>query len=249
MIPQSKRAIIVGASSGIGAACAKRLAKEGYQVALVARRKEKLQDLSKTLTNGSGAKVFAYPFDVNSFEKTPSFFDEIVTELGGLDLIIYASGVMPEVKADEYSFQKDREMIHTNLLGAMAWFNEAAQFFSRIKKGTIVGISSVAGDRGRKGNPAYCTSKAALNTYLESLRNRLDGHSVHVLTIKPGFVDTDMTRGKPGLFGVITAEEAARQILRAVEKKKNTVYVPRFWRYLMTVIRSIPSMIFRKLNV
>ena len=123
-------------------------------------------------------------------------------------MLIYAAGVMPEVVEGEYDFAKDRSMIEVNLLGAMAWMNPAAAFFEAQRRGTIAGISSIAGERGRRGNPGYCTSKAALSTYLESLRNRLSRYGVNVVTIKPGFVDTAMTRGKKGLFWLVSAERS-----------------------------------------
>ena len=112
-----------------------------------------------------------------------------------------------------------------------------------------MGISSIAGDRGRKGNPVYCTTKAALNTYLEALRNRLSEVGVHVTTIKPGFVDTAMTKGMPGLFWLISADRAAELILAAARNRVNIRYVPRRWWFVGTVIRCIPSFVFKKLNV
>ncbi len=149
----------------------------------------------------------------------------------------------------EYNFEKDREIIEVNVLGAFAWLNEAANRFERLKSGTIIGISSVAGERGRRGNPAYCTSKAALTTYLESLRNRLSQYGVRVVTIKPGMVDTAMTRGKPGQLWVISADEAAKRILAYAHIGKNTAYIPSRWRLLMFVLKCMPSFIFRRLPI
>lgn len=248
---ESKRAIIVGASSGIGAALAKRLCQQGYQVALLARREKELQELAQSISSTTevGGRAFPFAFDVKNFRDVPALFDRIVQTLGGLDLFVYAAGTMPNITLEEYAFEKDAQMVEVNLMGAIAWMNEAAMFFSRIKSGTLVGISSIAGDRGRKGNPVYCSTKAAMNTFMESLRNRLDKDGVRVLTVKPGFVDTDMTRGKEGLFWLITADEAARQIIEAVEKRRNCVYVPKRWFVVGTVIKSIPSFIFRKMDI
>jgi NAD(P)-dependent dehydrogenase (short-subunit alcohol dehydrogenase family) len=136
-----------------------------------------------------------------------------------------------------------------NLLGAMAWMNLAAARFEAARAGTIIGISSVAGERGRRGNPAYCTSKAALSTYLESLRNRCSRYGVNVVTVKPGFVDTAMTRGKQGLFWLISPDEAARQSLALAERGKSASgYVPARWAPLMAAVRQVPSLVFRRLN-
>ncbi|MCB0036420.1 MAG: SDR family NAD(P)-dependent oxidoreductase, partial [Anaerolineales bacterium] len=200
------RAIVVGASSGIGAALTKELVRQGYVVAALARREEKLNQLCETVNAAAAAGARALPFvhDVTDFEAIPALFQEIVQQLNGLDLIIYNAGVMPSVALDEFDFAKDKQQLEVNTLGAMAWLNQAAVRFQQTGSGHIVGISSVAGDRGRVGNPAYNTSKAALTTYLEALRNRLSRHGVQVTTIKPGFVDTVMLADAKTTFGVIS---------------------------------------------
>jgi short-subunit dehydrogenase len=156
---------------------------------------------------------------------------------------------MPTVAGDEYDTAKDREMMEINTIGAMAWLNPVADRMARLGRGTIVGIGSVAGDRGRSGNPGYCASKAALHTYLESLRNRVAARGVQVVTIKPGFVDTAMTRGREGLFWMISADRAAEIILAKARRGVVTAYVPARWRAVMTVIRAIPSVIFTRLRI
>ncbi|HET6402595.1 MAG TPA: SDR family NAD(P)-dependent oxidoreductase [Candidatus Kapabacteria bacterium] len=240
-----ERALVIGASSGIGRAIAEQLLKEGSSVALVARRKEAMEEVSASFPG----KSFIYPHDVTDYATTPALFQQITHDLGGLDLIVYASGVMPAIEENEYSFQKDREMIEVNLLGAISWLDEAAMRFERTKSGTIVGISSVAGERGRRGNPAYGASKAALTGFLESLRNRLSRYGVHVVTIKPGFIDTDMVSGKPGLFWVISAEDAGKQILQAAKRGTNIAYIPARWRFVTFMLKCIPSFLFRRLPI
>jgi NAD(P)-dependent dehydrogenase (short-subunit alcohol dehydrogenase family) len=238
-------AIVVGASSGIGAALVRRLAAEGWRVGAVARRAEKLSELARA---HPGA-IVVRAHDVARAEEAPAAFEQLVRELGGLDLLIYAAAVMPRIGPDEYDTEKDLEQLDVNVGGCIAWCNLAARLFHTQRRGTIVGISSIAGDRGRKGNPVYCTTKAALNTYLEALRNRLAERGVHVTTIKPGFVDTDMTKGLPGLFWLISADRAAELVLRAARSRANVRYVPRRWWLVGTVIRSIPSFLFKKMNV
>ncbi|HZP83034.1 MAG TPA: SDR family NAD(P)-dependent oxidoreductase [Chthonomonadaceae bacterium] len=245
-----QRALVVGASSGMGEAIARQLAREGCQVALVARRKDELARLADEINTAAGTTLaHVYPHDVREYECVPALFQQICHDLGGLDLIIYAAGVMPRIADNEYSFDKDRLMFEVNTLGAIAWLNEAAQRFERAGAGTIVGISSVAGDRGRRGQPAYCASKAALATYLESLRNRIGRHGVKVVTVKPGPVDTPMTKGLDKLPMLIPAEKAAAGILAAARAGVHTAYVPGAWRPIMFVIRSIPSFLFKKLNI
>ncbi len=247
-----QRVLIVGASSGMGEAMARQLAAQGCKVALVARRETELARIANDINQSGSASTpsaFMYAHDVREYECVPALFQQITRDLGGLDAIIYAAGVMPPVGEDEYAFDKDRLTFETNVLGAMAWLNEAAQRFERAQAGTIVGISSVAGDRGRRGSPAYCASKAALNTFLESLRNRVGRHGVHVVTVKPGPVDTPMTKDVQKKPLLISADEAARTILAGAQAGKRSVYVPGKWRPIMAVIRAVPSAVFQKLNI
>lgn len=237
--------IVVGASSGMGAAIARQLAGRGAQVAAVARRAAQLD----TLSRDAGGRIRTYAFDTSDVESVPVLFDRIANDLGGLDGLIYSAGAMPAIAEGEYAFEKDRTMVDVNLLGAMAWMNLAAARFEAARGGTIVGISSVAGDRGRRKNPAYAASKAGLTAYLEALRNRCSRYGVNVVTVKPGFVDTEMTRGLPGLFWLISADEAAARILRLADRGNSASgYVPRRWALVMAIIQAIPSPIFRKLN-
>jgi len=243
-----KRAIVVGASSGIGAALVRRLAQAGYRVAAVARRADALEAVCAGL-NGEGMPgAFPYVHDVRDTEGAPAVFDRIVRDLDGLDLIVYAAGIMPRIGPEQYDTAVDREIIEVNVTGAMAWLNLAAKRFLVQRGGTIVGIGSVAGDRGRRGNPAYGASKAALAHWLESLRNRLSQHGVHVITIKPGPVRTPMTEGIDKLPMAIDADVAADRIFAAIARRAQTAYVPIQWAPIMAVIRSIPSVVFRRMS-
>ncbi len=243
-------AIVVGASSGIGEAVARRLAREGYAVALVARRADRLNQICDAINTQLGQRrAFAYPHDVTQFDRVQPLFQTILRDLGRIDVVVYSSGVMPAVGLSEFNFEKDRAMIEVNVLGAMAWLDQAAMLFERTGGGHIVGISSVAGDRGRVINPAYNTSKAALTTYLEGLRNRLTRKGAHVLTVKPGFVDTDMLKGVKRRMWVISPEQAAANIWSAIKRRKQSIYTPARWGLVMLVIRNIPSFIFRRLSI
>ena len=246
-----KRALIVGASSGMGAAMARQLALQGCSVALVARREVELQSVAEGIRAHSQADappIYVYAHDVTCYEQVPALFQQICRELGGLDAIIYTAGYMPRLAPGEYTFEKDRRTIEVNVLGAIAWLNEAAYRFGQAGEGTIVGISSVAGDRGRGGQPAYAASKAALATYLESLRNRVGALGVTVVTIKPGPIETPMTEGLGKLPLMIPVEKAAAQIIAAAQSGRRVAYVPSAWRPIMAVIRAIPSAIFQKMK-
>jgi NAD(P)-dependent dehydrogenase (short-subunit alcohol dehydrogenase family) len=245
-----KHAVVIGASSGIGEAVARRLAADGTRVALVARRRDALSEIVGEINAGSdGAPAFFRVHDVRHTVEVPELVQDIARELGGLDLLVYAAGMMEPVAFDEFDPAKDLAMIDVNLRGAVAWLDPVADRFNRLGRGTIVGIGSVAGDRGRTGNPAYCTSKAGLHTYLESIRNRVARKGVRVVTIKPGFVDTAMTRGLDGLFWLISADRAAEIILGHARRGTTVAYVPARWRWVMLIIRSIPSLLFRRMKV
>lgn len=243
-------ALVIGASSGIGEALGRRLAAGGTRVALVARRGAELERVTAEINARTGDdRAFHRVHDVRSTDGVTELFQSIARDLGGLDLVVYAAGVMHPVAFEEFDPGKDLDMIDVNLRGAVAWLDPAAERFSRLGRGTIVGIGSVAGDRGRSGNPAYCTSKAGLHAFLEAIRNRVARDGVRVVTIKPGFVDTAMTRGVDGLFWLISADRAAEIILRRAERGATVAYVPARWRWVMLVIRSIPSVIFRRIKV
>jgi short-subunit dehydrogenase len=240
----TKRAVVIGASSGIGAALAVELAQSGYTVAALAPYEG---ELKKTAEGGNG-RILTYTHDVTNYDEIPALFQQIVHDLGGLDLVAYIAGVQPVVDLDEYNFEKDAAMIRVNLLGAIAWLNQAAIRFERAKTGHILAISSIAGDRGRVGSPVYNTSKAGLSTYLEALRNRLTRQGVTVTTIKFGFVNTALLENAAKTFWVISPEEAARQIHKAIQKKRQTVYAPARWGLVSLIIRHIPSFIFRRMS-
>lgn len=246
-----RRAIIVGASSGIGAALSRRLAREGYSIALLARREKHLKALCDEINSANGEmRALYYVHDVSDHRSIPDLLQQIITDLGGLDLFVYNAGIQHFVGLDEYNFAADQQMLEINAVSALAWLNPVAAMFHHLKSGQIVGISSVAGDRGRVGAPAYNTSKAALTTYLEALRNRLTRRGVNVLTVKPGFVDTDILKaaGAKRTFWVISSDQAADGIWRAIKARKQVIYVPGQWALLMLVIRHIPSVIFRRLS-
>ena len=244
-----KRAILVGASSGIGAALAHRLADEGFQVALLARRAEMLEKLTNEINSKHGeTRVIHYIHDVTDYKSVPELLKKIISDLGGLDTFIYNAGVSISVGLKNYDFEKDRKMMEINLLGALAWLNPVGELFQNLKSGQIVGISSVAGERGRVGSPAYNTSKAALTTYLEAYRNRLTRYGVNVLTVKPGYVRTDMIKNVENPFWAIPAEQAAKDIFKAMQKRKQEIYTAARWRWVMFIIRNIPSFLFRKLT-
>jgi short-subunit dehydrogenase len=244
-----KKALVIGASSGIGSALAKRLAREGYNVACIARREALLKALCDEINSQTGEiRAAPYIHDVMDYEAVPGLLKQVMTDLGGLDLVVYNAGIIFHDGPDSWNFERNRQVMEINTLGAMAWLDAVAPIFKQLKSGQIVGLGSVAGDRGRIGNPAYNSSKAALACYLEALRNRLTRYGVHVMTAKPGYVDTDMVKSIKRTFWVVSAEQAADEIWNGIRKRKQVIYISARWRYLMLIIRHIPSIIFRRLS-
>jgi len=244
------RALIVGASSGMGAALARQLGTAGVRLALVARRGELLDGLADEIVHeGGAARPHTYVHDVQDIDTVPALLEGICRDLEGLDLFIYAAGIMPRIEQEQYDSGIDQEILGVNLLGAVAWTNAVVPRFARARSGTIVGLSSVAGDRGRRAYPAYAAAKAGHTTYLESIRNRVGRLGVRVVTVKPGPVDTPMTAGLDRVPFLISADQAARTILSAAARGRSTVYIPWRWRPIMLAIRMIPSRLFRYLDI
>jgi short-subunit dehydrogenase len=246
-------ALILGASSGIGAALSRELARQGYRLALVARNETALAALTNEI-NGEHAgppQAHSYPCDVRVYDDAPDLFQRITQDMdGALRLVAYVAGIMPSGNAGAWTFEEERVMIETNLLGAMRWLDLAAERFSRAGEGVIVGVSSIAGDRGRRGNSAYMASKAGLSTYLESLGYRLRGAGVRVITIKPGYVATPMTANlKLPQALTIAPERAAKRIAQAAKKRSGVIYVPGYWAPIMWGIRQLPAAAIARLPI
>ena len=246
-----KNTVVVGASSGIGAAVARAFARRGDPVVLVARRRDLLEEVAASIRAESPrARVHVVVHDVVEIAGAPAAWEACAASLGGRpERVIFAAGIMPKVRLDEFDTQKDASMMSVNVVGAMAWLNLAAAEFLDRKSGQIVGISSVAGERGRVGAPAYNASKAALTSYLESLRNRLDRHGISVVTVKPGFIGTDMLKGVEKTFGVMHVDACAAVIVAACDGRRQSFFVPWWWGLVALVIRCIPSFLFRRLRV
>ncbi len=236
-------AIVVGASSGLGAELVRQLAASGCRVGAVARRGERLQELASSFPG----LVLPIVHDVHEYGSIPALFQQITGDLGGLDLFIYAAGVMPQVGHQEYNFEKDQETLEVNLLGAVAWLDQAAQRFDQVGHGSLVAIGSRAGERGLGSRPAYCTSKAAIATFMEAIRNRIANRGVKVVTVKPGPIDTEMIADQH-LKDAMPAEMAARIVLRK-STRTGEHYLKFSDRLICWVLRSIPSPLFRKLKV
>ena len=242
--------VILGTTSAIARAIARDYAKNGWDLVLGARDEEENELLAQDLRVRYNGAVQAAIYDAERFEDHEKFVNGCFEALGGsFEGVVLCSGFMAEQEIAESDWELAKRMIDVNFSGVVSVLNHFANRFSERERGFIAVLSSVAGDRGRQSNYLYGSAKAGLTAYLGGLRNRLYHSGVHVITIKPGFMDTKMTWGKPGLFLVASPEAAARAIIRAIAKRKNVAYVPWFWRYIMLIIRHIPEWQFKKMRM
>lgn len=244
-----RKVLIIGATSAIAEATARLFAAAGDALYLVARNPDKLQAVADDLKVRGAFKLGTYCMDANAIAEHETMLDEAYRLLEGLDIVLIAHGTLPDQHACEQSVQTTFQELHTNALSIIALLTSLANRLEQQKHGTIAVISSVAGDRGRQSNYVYGTAKAAVGTFLQGLRNRLYPAGVHVLTIKPGFVDTPMTRHFKKGFLWAKSQGVAQSILKAIQQQRNVVYVPSFWLLIMMIIRSIPEAIFKRLKL
>jgi short-subunit dehydrogenase len=239
--------LILGATSDMAVAIARQLAIEGYSITLAARNTERLSAMEGDIRIRHKAMVNSVYFDALDFNSHQAFYNSLTEKP---DIVICVFGLLGDQLVAESDWESCLGILHSNYTGAVSILNIVANDFARRKKGTIVGISSVAGERGRQSNYLYGSAKAGFTTYLSGLRNRLYRHGVHVLTVKPGFVKTKMIEGlkTPGPL-TASPKKVAEKISRAIVQKKNTIYVLPVWAFIMMVIRSIPEGIFKRLKL
>lgn len=239
--------LIVGAKSDIAKALARQYAKQGYDLYLAARASTTLDEFAGDLRLRYGRKVKCLELDILDFKSHQRFYEALEAKPTG---VISVVGYLGEQEKAQNDFAETQQIIDTNFTGVVSLLNIIANDFQTNKSGFIVGISSVAGDRGRKSNYIYGSAKAALTVYLSGLRNRLYDANVQVLTVKPGFVDTAMTRGM-NLPERLTAlpEEVAIDIYKAQHRGKNILYTRWFWRYIMLIIKAIPEFQFKRMSI
>jgi short-subunit dehydrogenase len=244
-----RKILIIGATSAIAEATAKLFAEKHHALFLVGRDADKLETIAADLKVRGAHQVDYTALDLNEFDKHPSMLEQANTSLEGLDTILIAHGILDDQKAGEQDYTKAEQALRTNFLSVVSLLTPIANRLEKQRYGCIAVISSVAGDRGRQSNYIYATAKGALTIFLQGLRNRLHSANICVLTIKPGFVDTPMTANfKKGALWA-KPEAIARGIYRAIENRKNTVYLPGFWWLIMMIIRHIPEPIFKRMKL
>jgi short-subunit dehydrogenase len=190
----------------------------------------------------------ACAFDARDTSSFGSILEQACAQDGVINCAVFV-GSMPTQDAIDADPDLITGTVQDNFTGPATFLQMLAPELENRGSGTVVGVGSVAGDRGRIGNYVYGSAKAGFATYLSGLRNRLTRAGGHVVTVKPGFVDTAMTWDVEGMFLVAAPEQVASDILKAVAKKKNVIYTPFFWRYIMLIIRNIPEFIFKKMSI
>lgn len=247
-----KNVVIFGANSAIAVACARLWVAQGCNLFLVGRNKTKLEDLIADLQvrATAGQRIGGISADLNELGHHEELFVQAEQAMMGMDAVLVAHGSLPDQKACEQSVAKTLEEMSTNALSVVSLLTLAANRMEAQGAGVIAAISSVAGDRGRQSNYVYGTSKGMVSLFMQGLRNRLSKKGVAVVTIKPGFVDTPMTAHfeKKGVLWA-QPETIAKGIVRAMEQRRDVVYLPGIWRWIMLIIKHIPEAIFKRLSL
>lgn len=241
-----RKILIIGATSAIAEATARLFAADGDRLFLAARSADKLQAVAGDLRMRGADRVESSVFDALDYEQHESLVERAANALGRLDTVLVAHGSLPDQEACQASAADTRRAFEVNALSVISLLTPIANRLEAQRRGTIVVISSVAGDRGRQSNYVYGAAKGCLNVFLEGLAHRLSRSGVDVITLKPGFVDTPMTAAfdKGALWA--SPQDVASDIHRAVARGRRVVYTPWFWRWIMLVIRVLPTAVLHR---
>jgi short-subunit dehydrogenase len=240
--------LILGGSSAIGRAMAFDSARRGFDVILAGRDLDDLERSAADIRISTGQSASVLAFDAMALESHARFASEVAARSDVLNVALLF-GLMPAQADMDRDPSLALECVTCSFTGAVSVLQSLAPYLEEKGAGIVVAFGSVAGDRGRLKNYVYGGAKAGLHAYLSGLRNRLRRKGIHVMTVKPGFVDTAMTWGMPGMFLVARPEDVARACLTAAEKSTDVLYVPWFWRWIMTVICAIPERVFKRLEI
>jgi len=239
--------LLLGATSDMAVAMARSFAEDKHNILLAGRDKESLSSLKNDIVIRYGVEAYSLDFDATDFASHALFYNSLPLQP---DITICIFGYLGNEAKAEKDWSEAERIIQTNYTGAVSILNIVANDYEAKKKGIIIGISSVAGERGRQSNYIYGSAKAGFTAYLSGLRNRLHKSNVAVITVLPGFVYTKMTAElKLPVLLTATPEQVAKVIKKASAKKKNTVYVKWHWKWIMRIIKTIPESTFKKMKL
>ena len=242
--------LILGAHSSIALGIAHRFAEAGHPLLLAGRDADELARDAADLSLRHGVAVRTLHFDASDFASHPAFVESAIRGGdAGLEGVVVCHGYFTDQDSALRDFDLAKRMIDTNYTSAVSVLNPLADYFEKQRRGFVCAVSSIAGDRGRGSNYLYGSTKAALSIYLQGLRNRLTRGGVRVVTIKPGFVDTALTFGLPGMFLVATPRKIGADVYRAVRRGRSEIYTPWFWWGIMRIIKSIPEPLFKRMKL
>lgn len=245
----SRRILVLGATSGIAEAVCRRWAERGDRLFLVARNESKLAAVAADLRTRGAGFVDTAVADLDDTAIHAELLAHAINSLAGLDVAFLALGVLGDQAKAERSFSEAARILHTNFVAPVSLLTWLGNDCVQRHSGTIAVLSSVAGERGRKSNYVYGSSKAGLTAFVDGLRNRIDREGVRVMTIKPGPVKTSMTADMKGSEKFADVEVVAATLVKAIDQGRDVVYVPGIWRVIMAVIRAVPEPLFKKLNL
>ncbi|MBV8695077.1 MAG: SDR family oxidoreductase [Ktedonobacteraceae bacterium] len=243
------KVMILGATSAIAHETTKCFARDSAELFLVARDEAKVTAVANDLKVRGAKRVATFVLDLSELERHQEMFDSALTTLESIDMLLIAHGTLGDQRLCEQSVAETVQQFNNNCTSVISLLTISANYFEQQRHGCIAVISSVAGDRGRQSNYVYGTSKAAVSSFLQGVRNRLYKAGVCVVTIKPGFVDTPMTAHlkKGPLFA--SARSVGEGVYRAMKQGSDIVYLPWFWRPIMLLIRSLPESVFKRLSL
>jgi decaprenylphospho-beta-D-erythro-pentofuranosid-2-ulose 2-reductase len=244
-----KRILVLGATSGIAEACIRLWANRGDSLYLVGRNANRLAVVAADARTRGALQVDLAVTNLDETAAHPEMLAHAINSLGGLDIAFLALGALGDQAEAERNFSTAAQILHTNFTAPASLLTWLANYTAQRHAGTLAVLSSVAGERGRKSNYVYGSSKAGLTAFVDGLRNRIDRDGVRVMTIKPGPVKTAMTEGMKGSAKFADVDTVASTLVKAIDKGTDVVYVPGIWRIIMGVIRMIPERVFKKLNL
>jgi len=244
-----KNVLVLGANSAIAKATCRLWAARGDRLFLVARERQKLESFAQDLKVRGNNNIFTFATDLTRADQHEQILNQAKSNLGSIDIVLIAYGLLGEQSSAERSWQESYKILDVNFISVAAVLTLLSNDLQHVQAGNIAVITSVAGDRGRASNYVYGTAKGALSIFLSGLRNRLSHSNVSICDLRLGFVDTPMTATFPKGPLWATPEHVAKGIVSAIDARKDIVYLPGFWFWIMLIIRNIPERIFKKLRI